>query len=507
MEYVVSREEMQSIDAYTIQEIGIPSMVLMERAAYCVANTIIERVATGTILVVAENGNNGADGVAIARMLLLKGYRVVLVCLRQLAKTTEEFERQLAIYKKLIVKNEMGSLYESIPYGLGDSYRVVVDAIFGVGLTRAVTGVHEETITWMNQLSGWKVAVDQPTGLDATTGQILGCVFQADITITFGYRKRGQLLGFGESVCGDVQVADIGFPEIAAKKIGPKLYMYTNTADAVLPERSTTANKGTYGKVVVFAGSEEISGAAYFCSEAAYRMGCGLVKVVTHRNNRQTLQTLLPEAMIVCYETEEELRIKGMEALQWGTVVVAGPGIGTGSLGECILKMVLLQQSACVVLDADGVTLLGKHKEYLKNRTCKELIITPHIKEFADFAQVKIGDMKEKLLENALLCSEAYDMTVVAKDHHTIVASHKQMAYINSSGNDGMATGGSGDVLAGMIGGLLAQGMKADEAAVNAVYLHGVAGDEAKARYGARGMLASDIIKQIPKVLTKEDLV
>ena len=298
MQYIVTKKEMQAIDAYTMDKIGIPSAVLMERAALSVVEEI-ERlnVSHGRVLIVVEGGNNGGDGLAVGRILLERGYKVDIYYIGGFEKVSQGFQQQWSILHHMGVR-----FRKTIP---NKEYAVIVDGIFGVGLSREVQGVQKKAIEAMNHMDAIKVAIDIPSGIDATTGEVLGTAFYADYTVTFGLKKLGMFFLDGIDACGTVICKPIGFPAQAVAHVKPMIYAYDNSDLDKLPKRVNNSNKGTYGRVAVIAGSKNMSGAAFLCSKAAYSTGAGLVKIYTHESNRTILQSQLPEAVMMTYDDYE----------------------------------------------------------------------------------------------------------------------------------------------------------------------------------------------------------
>lgn len=494
MKYIVDKNEAKKIDAYTIQTLAIPDMVLMERAALAVFQEVKEHAPKNSrCLVVIEGGNNGGDGLAVARLLAEAEYSVTVCYPHIVNRVSEAFNRQLQIVKNLDIT--------VTDYLSNENYDVVIDGMFGVGLSRNVEGEHEKLIEALNQMQGLKIAIDVPSGIDAGTGKTLGIAFWADITVTFGFMKKGLLLLDGAVNAGKVVVADIGFPNKAVQENKPFLYAYDLSDFNRLPKRMINSNKGTYGKVAVIAGSLNVSGAAYFAAKAAYVSGCGLVKVITHACNRVILQTLLPEAMLDTYEDEKGAAFCVEQALHWADVAVIGPGIGTDKVAQTLLETLLNQSKIPMVIDADGLNLLANDTTKLNSKQ-GDVVITPHMKEMERLTGKKVSYLKEHPVEEAVDFTKKYGAICVLKDARTIVSDLEEGAYINVSGNSGMSTGGAGDVLAGVIGSFIAQGLPVGEAARIGVYVHGLAGDAAKKNKNEYSMLANDIIDGISHVLS-----
>ena len=544
MRYLVSGKQAAEIDRHTIEEVGVPQLVLMERAALAVAEetaALIKDRDHDRILVVAESGNNGGDGIAAARILHQRGYSVEVWLLEGLAKQSDAYKKQKELAKKAGVpfvdlsgeagaepgvKTEDESDVQTdaeydVEIGVqsgvrkGHQYSVIMDAIFGVGLTRDVTGVQAQAVTWINarRAEGAKVvAVDIPTGLSSESGEVLGKAVTADRTVTFGFEKVGMLLA--KDAVGTVSIPEIGFflPEEF------RYYTYDRTdVRRLLPSRSREGNKGSFGRVMVVAGSKDMSGAAYLAAEAAYRTGCGLVKVVTHESNRPALQQLLPEAILKTYgdglpSEVYEKSILTEQDMKWADVIILGPGIGTTETALQLTEQILRNAACPVIVDADAINLLADHTKILEETAgSRPLIMTPHMLEMTRLTEKSSHPVREalaRLKKERIAIAEAaarmYGATVVLKDAATFVTEGTAGGYLNSSGNDAMAKGGSGDVLTGVIAGLLAQGLAAPQAARLGVYLHGLAGDTARERLGAYSVIARDLLDSVPDVMRQE---
>lgn len=493
MKYLASAEEMQKIDIFTINEVGIPALVLMERAALTVTEELIKRFdVKADILVVVESGNNGGDGLAVARLLIAMGYHVDIYHIAQIPRESESFTRQ-----KTILHNMGIDILNKMPE---KKYDAVVDAVFGVGLSRPVVGMHQQVIEQINHMECFTLAIDVPSGLNATTGQIEGICIKADLTVTFGLCKSGMMLYPGHQFCGEILIKDIGFPKKVIEQISPVVYTYESADLSKLPARKADSNKGTYGRIAVIAGSSQMSGAASLSAEAAYRMGSGLVKVYTHENNRTILGCNLPEAILMTYsDTESAIRCVE-DAILWGDVILAGPGIGMEDVSHVIIQHLLQTCMKPMILDADGLNIIAEDLELLQNHKA-QVIITPHLKEMSRLTGETVEEVKQNPDKTCMRFANIYDIVCVLKDARTMVSDGTDRLYINTSGNNGMSTAGSGDVLAGMIAGLSGLGMKGAEAARMGVYLHGLAGDHAATVKGQYSMLARDILDGIGHIL------
>jgi NAD(P)H-hydrate epimerase len=326
----------------------------------------------------------------------------------------------------------------------------------------------------------------------------LGTAFNADDTITFSYGKAGQYLWPGSDFSGNVHVMPMGITAASWLDKKPHISVFDEEDLDLLPKRIPHSNKGTYGRLLVIAGSVGMAGASVLCAQAAYRMGCGLVKVVTPEENRLILQTSVPEALLLPYRLklgDGEL----IEALNWADAVVIGPGIGTGITAQHILKVTLANCNVPIVADADALNLLSGNLSLLLTSHTK-IIVTPHLGEMSRLTGKAVAEIQSDLLGTAAGFAKKYGVVCVLKDFHTATAEPQGEINLNLSGNPGMATAGSGDVLSGITGSLLAQGMDYKIAAGLGAYVHGLAGDKAKTACGERALLASDIIQGLKEL-------
>ncbi len=507
MKTLVTGRQMKAVDGWTIEQIGIPSLVLMERAALAVAQEVEARAGKKErIWCACGCGNNGADGVAAARMLHLAGYPVVIVYIGDRERGSQEFKLQASIAERLGIS--LIEFAEFIP-GRCD---VLVDAVFGVGLSRPVAGEYREFLEMLKDAAPrLTVAVDMPSGISSDTGRVMGCALRADVTVTFGWEKLGTALYPGRLYGGQVIVADIGFPGEAVNQApgaqeGIRAFCLDEEDKKELPQRPAYSNKGTFGKVLIAAGSRNMGGAAFLSARAAYRSGAGLVKILTDEANRDFLLTRLPEAILETYEPEdfegqpELMRRLVEECCGWADAVVVGPGLGQSRYAKVLVEMVLTTACTPIIVDADALNLIAANPE-LAGYFTENIIITPHLGEMARLTGKTVEQMKERLPETAAEYAGHYGITCVLKDAATVTALRDGRVCVNKSGNSAMAKAGSGDVLTGVIAGLLAQGMDETLAAPMGVYLHGQAGDLWRRENGAYGLLAGELADCVGKVM------
>ena len=504
MQYLITGDQARAIDSYTIQKSGVPSLVLMERASLAVAEEC-ERMVQGKkdsrILAVCGSGNNGGDGIAAARILFARGYCAQILLGGDPARLSEDCAQQLKIAENFGVP-----VLRSCEMS---AYDILIDAVFGTGLAREVTGRYAQLIGDMN-VSGSRIcAVDIASGVHAETGRILGTAVNAEVTVTFGDKKLGMVLYPGALCCGRIICAEIGF-DPQARKEAELCFLAPEPEDLKrIPKRHPDSHKGSYGKVLTIAGSRNMAGAAAFSGRAAYRTGAGLVTLFTPECNREILQILVPEAVMKTYDEDSGLPGEFSGLMDAASVVVIGPGLGKSPAAEQLVHSVIQQAHCPVVMDADALNILAQHPEWMEEvrkttEDCPDakFILTPHIMELSRLTGDNIQCLKENMIQVCVAFSRNYGVILVAKDARTLVTDGTGCVFVNTSGNDGMACGGSGDVLTGIIAALAAQGSEPLDAARLGVYLHGLAGDEAAKKKGRYGMTASDIAEALPAVMS-----
>lgn len=521
MKYLVGQKRMKEIDAYTIYEIGLPSMVLMERAALKVFEYIRS---TGSkqdsIVAICGVGNNGGDGIAVARLLHGAGFQVAIYMVGNQEYLTEDAKKQLQI--------ATNSGVSIIPTLKLFEYTIIVDAIFGIGLSRPISGEYQEIIEKINERKGscHIISIDIPSGIHADDGKVMEIAVQADTTVTFGFDKIGLHMYPGNEYAGKVILEDIGIPMIAYQELqrrgetSIRTMIYDEADIQRFPKRRDHSNKGTFGTVVVVAGSKNMCGAAYLSAKAALRMGAGLVKIMTVEENRIPLQQLLPEAVLVTYNedslTREHRCNRLMKVISSASAVVVGPGLGQSVEAELILDLVLKTVKVPVIIDADAINLLSKRLnqevgrcdamedriQRLAQILPRQTILTPHMKEFSRLLHQNIPKIIMNFIDTMQKSTYNNNLTYVIKDSITNVIQGNER-YINTTGNHGLATGGAGDVLTGIIAGLKAQSVSSYEAACFGVYLHGLTACEYAKDHGTYSLIASDIIDSIATISKK----
>ena len=486
---------MKAADSYTIREKKIPSLILMERAARTFVETVMERnLDLSNVCVVCGSGNNGGDGFAIARLLLEKGGCVTAVMAGNPDHCTEETLRQMELFRE--AGGTVGNSFEE------GEYSILIDAVFGAGLSRRVEGDYLACIEAMNRSGGVKLAVDVPSGVSTTTGEVATSAFRADLTVSFQCAKLGCVLYPGRDYAGEVTVTDIGVDTSVLEGDREAAYaLEEKDIKIMLPKRRPNSHKGDYGKALIIAGSRGMAGAAYLAALAAYRTGAGLVQIYTPEENRTILQTLLPEAIIRCYDFFDEKEL--LRLLNWADVVSIGSGLGTSDKSRRILQTTLENVQVPCVVDADGLNLLAEHSRYLSRLPHDQFVFTPHMKEMSRIVKKPVEELQRNRMEILTQFTGEARITCVLKDARTCICRQGEHPYVNLSGNAAMAKAGSGDVLAGVITGLIAQGMTCFDGAVLGVYLHGLAGEAAREEKGIYSVLARDLADAVGTVLKR----
>ncbi len=496
MKYIVTAAQMKQYDQNTIERIGIPGMVLMERAALAVAD-VIDAYADGResekqrVLIVAGMGNNGGDGLALARLLAERGYSTEVWSVGNPDKASDQWREQNRILKYYPV--EIGGKPRA------EEYTIIVDALFGVGLDREIAGEYAAAVAFCNERQGFKVAVDIPSGVHGDSGAVLGCAFRADVTVTFGFLKRGLVLYPGREYAGEVLTASIGITERSFLGREPGMFYFDEPLEALLPYRPGSGNKGTFGKVLLIAGNSHMAGAAVLAAKAAYRSGAGMVRVLTAAENRAVLQTAVPEALFGTYEEWEE-------AFLWADMIAIGPGLGKEGEAAQMLARTVRQSDKPLLLDADALNLLSEEENLFQalsgqGAQGREIVITPHVGELSRLTGISVSELKEDLSHYAIEYAARLHGVVVAKDAVTFVCREGKPVCVCMGGNSGMATAGSGDVLTGCLAGLLPQFEENPDRAFHAacvgVYAHADAGARAVRRRGEYACTAGDMAEAL----------
>lgn len=511
--WLVTASEMRSLDQRTIQEAKVRGTVLMERAGIGVVHHLLDSygpVKGKEVVIVCGKGNNGGDGLVVARHLKKKGARLSLIFLSSPKELSHDASimyqrlRKLKGIPRAIIQPTL-STFQAI----GKKANVIVDALLGTGLSSSIREPYESAIKAMNECPAYTVAIDIPSGLDSQTGAVLGQAVKADLTVTFGYPKVGLYVGNAIDHVGQVRLVDIGIPSRYIEDLHPKIQLLTREVVAsTLPERPASAHKGTFGHTGMVSGSPGKTGAPAMASLAALRVGTGLVTVATPQSVSPILEGKLLEAMTAPMPetSSHELGLEALDPLvsfsQNKRALALGPGLGTSEETGTLLRRLLPQVKVPCVLDADALTLLASSPEILSSLASPP-ILTPHPGEMARLLGSSTPQaVNQDRIGVAKSFAQHHGVIMVLKGARTVVAEPGGQIAICPTGNPGMASAGMGDVLTGVIAGLLAQGLTGWEAAISGVYIHGLAGDLAAESVGQPGLLARDVLQALSQTLT-----
>jgi NAD(P)H-hydrate epimerase len=480
----------------------------MENAGRQVVSAIeaaYEDLASGTVAVLCGRGNNGGDGFVVARTLHQRGIAVDVFLLGAVADVRGDARANLEILGRLgITVVEITNEQEwELHFSEIAASALVVDAIFGTGLKQPLSGLFVTVAADLNGVSTPVVAIDLPSGLSADTPQLVGDAIDATLTVTLAAPKLPLVLPPAERHAGDLVIADIGIPAAVVEELdGPQIEILTRElVRGMVPARHPESHKGDYGRVLVVAGSVGKSGAAHLAARAALRSGAGLVTVATPRSCLAVVAALGAEYMTepLAETAGGAIDASALEAVLAlpAEVIALGPGIGTSPETRGFVHGLLERASAPLVIDADGLNAFVDDPDRLQGRDGLDVIITPHPGELSRLTGLSIEEVQQNRLEVARSFATRHHLHVVLKGHRTLVASPDGAVAINLTGNPGMASGGTGDVLTGVIAGWFAQLLDAEAAARLGVYLHGAAGDLAEADEGETALLAGDIVERL----------
>jgi hydroxyethylthiazole kinase-like uncharacterized protein yjeF len=508
-------DQMRQLDQTAIEEYGIPGIVLMENAGRGTVAAIRREFGEPsgrTVTILVGPGNNGGDGLVIARHLHQLGALPRLILLAP-DKLTGDAAVNLAIVRKLGLPEQTldaGADLAPIRNVLHHSW-LAVDAIFGTGLKREVGGRFAAIIKLLNELPVPVAAVDIPSGLDADSGHPLGTCIQADLTVTFALAKPGLVTDPGRQLVGRLEVVDIGIPPAAVRKMEISTELLTpGLVRPWLPPRPPAAHKGTFGHLLAVAGSEGKTGAAILCGHGALRAGTGLVTLCVPEKVNPVFETVLTEAMTIPLPAGGQGRhsIEDYDAIaeaaQGKQALVVGPGLGTATQTAALVRRLYGECRLPMVVDADGLNILAADRQTIGNPGGPR-ILTPHPGEMSRLNGRTTKEIQADRLAVAADFARKHGVVLVLKGADTVIAAPNGRLAVNSTGNAGMATGGMGDVLTGIIGGLLAQGLELWQAACLGVYAHGAAGDRLAAAAAPFGFLAGELARELPAALAHLD--
>lgn len=507
---ILTAEAMREVDRTAIEELGIPSLVLMENAAIGVVDAIGEIYEDAeSAAIFCGPGNNGGDGLAIARHLAVRGYDVEVFLAAGRRGMRGDAEVQLGICRRQGLAIQDVATEDDVVEALERAREmdVIVDALFGIGLSSPLEGVLADLVEGLNDLPLPRVSVDLPSGLHGSRPDPLGPHIRADLTVTFAAAKLAHVLPPASEAVGDLVVADLGIPpelvEGAGEEGGALYLLAPEELADLLPERDPEAHKGDYGHVLIVAGSPGKGGAAILATRAAVRAGAGLVTAAVPEPILDVVDLGSIESMTLPLPASGSGQIAGpaagrvLQAASGKAVLAMGPGLGQdGETAEAI-RTIALEVPLPLVLDADGINAFAGRAGELADREY-ETVLTPHPGELGRLLGITTAEVQADRIGAARRAASETGAVVVLKGHRTLVATPEGELHINPTGNPGMASGGTGDVLTGLIAGLLAQDLGALDAARLGVYLHGSAGDLVAAEYGEVSLAAGDLVKVLP---------
>lgn len=476
--FVLTNAEMKEVERVAIEDKGIPSLILMENAARGAVEVILSHNPKN-VIVFSGKGNNGGDGLAIARMLITNGIKTKIVFIGEKEKATPDCKTNLDILE---------AYSANIVYDIDnieiEKYDLVVDALIGTGLSRKLSDKYIEIVNLINK-GKFIVSIDCPTGVNSDNGNDYGISVNANITVTFHLPKIGLLLYPAYSHIGNLVVKNIGAPYIS----NHNAFVLDNPS-ALLPKRYAYSNKGTYGKALFISSCDTMAGAAVINGTSAYKTGCGLVNICSTPHVISVIHNTLPEAVTTYRENIN---------IDYGNVIAIGSGLGVSDESKNIVDYTLKNAKVPIIADADALNIIAENED-LKKYTS---VITPHLKEMSRLTGLEVSHIKENIVAVAKDYALKYNTVVVLKDAHTVIVSPDGRICINITGTSAMSKGGSGDSLTGVITGLMAQGLNSFDASCLGAYINGKAGEIAEKKSSSYSVLALDVSKAIPKAINE----
>lgn len=469
---------------------GVSMYTLMERAGAAVFSVVRQCYSTtARLLILAGRGNNGGDAYVVARLAQEQGMRVDLCEFSQSGQLSEDATRAR---ERWLAVGGRATLWNDLKLSRID---VVIDGLLGTGITGDVKAPYFDIIQQINNSALPVIAIDVPSGLHADTGAICGVAMAAQHTVTFVGIKSGLVTGQGKQFTGELHFESLGIGDEFQRLADSKGRVFDFRQLRKLPKRATYSHKGTYGKLLCIGGNRGMPGSIRMTAEAAMRCGAGLVKVFCHQENQSMIANGRPELML---ESAEE---KLLETLHWCSAIVIGPGLGANDWAIRVLKVTLdhaLEKHKPIVLDADALNVYSRNRKFILPKHLS--IITPHPAEAARILQSSVAEVEKDRFGKVRELSNQFDCVALLKGPGSLVASQGNL-WVCKNGNPGMATAGMGDVLSGVLGALLSQGMGLRLTAVYGMCLHSYAADLASAEYGERGLLASDLFPWLRKLV------
>ncbi|KOA74363.1 carbohydrate kinase [Clostridium botulinum] len=489
---IVTAQKMRDIDRFSIENIGIPSMVLMENAALKVLKNIDMNV-LNSFTIICGNGNNGGDGLALARHLSVLKKQVDIFIIGSEDTLSKDCENNYKILCNMNINVSFIKAAEDIEFIRRSIERrdIVIDAIFGTGLSREIKGIHKEVIFCINKVASYVIAIDIPSGLNSDTGEILGCCVKASKTISFQFYKKGFLNYESFKYIGELIVENIGIPKSVTKNFFIHDYLIEKESiKNIIPIRANYLHKGDFGRTTIVAGSVGFTGAAYISTQAAVRCGSGLVTLCCPEKIQDILSNKLVESMTISFKDKGKLN----DILKKSDSIAVGPGMGNNEGTLKILGDIIRYTDSPIVIDADAINVLKDNLQILKEKNNK-IVLTPHVGEMSRITGIPVDTINKNRMDIARQFAKEYDIIVLLKGYNTIITDGIN-TMVNTTGNSAMASGGMGDCLTGIIAALMSQGLEAFEAAYVGTYIHGYSGDKlSKNRFCVN---ATHILEELP---------
>ncbi|MEA1981284.1 MAG: NAD(P)H-hydrate dehydratase [candidate division Zixibacteria bacterium] len=505
---LVTSEQMRNIDREAIDIKKIPSLELMENAGRGIAQAIIQslfyNINNRKVIIFCGKGNNGGDGFVVGRYLFQAGCEVTIYYPSPENKLSVDASENCNKAKKLNINMHEIDSIDSLPNNLAADF--IIDAVFGNGFAGAPRGLLGDMIEYINSQNITTIAIDMPSGLNADNGQYEGCVVQADYTFTLALPKLGMYVSPGRELSGEIQIIPIGIPDDVIENFNLKTdLLTTQKISSLLPSRKPDGHKGDFGKILCIAGSSGLTGAAILTAKTALRSGCGLVKVACPHSILPTIASSVTEATLAPMPDVKKnghLALRGLgqllELANEHDSIIIGPGLGQHYETKELVKRFVARCDKPMIIDADGLNALVKFTKILKEKRTR-CVLTPHPGEFFRLTGNKVADDIQKRIAQASSFAKEYGVVLVLKGSPTLIADTDGKVALNPTGNNGMATGGSGDVLSGIIGTLLGQSVSAFDSACGAVYIHGLSGDFGTEEIGARSLISGDLVDYLPE--------
>lgn len=483
----------RALDNYMINQLGQPGYMLMENAAAAVSDELL-LMKSAPVLILCGKGNNGGDGIALYRRLVMQDVEVEIVFFSDPKSLTGDAGLNFNIIKAVgLPFHVVNTVDEFTDVFCSKRFTIVVDALFGTGLSKNITGLYADVIQIVNDADVYRLAIDIPSGIHADSGCVMGTAFRADKTVTFQTIKRGHVLFPGREYTGELSIKPIGVLDAKYRFFTDEFMLNDNDIKSLLPKRPPNTHKGDNGRALLIAGSELMPGAAVMSALAAVRSGTGLLKVMCSENASGAINVRVPEAMTIPWNDLTLDTLK--DAIKWATAVAIGPGLGNSIEIADVIEIVL-EANKPTIIDADGINAISRNPA-LYEKLHESVILTPHPGEMQRLTGISVQEITDKPYFTASTFAQKFNTNLLLKGATSIIAMPDGRICYNTTGNPGLAKGGSGDVLTGIILAFVSQGLDIAEAAITGAYIMGKAADRAAECFGERSMTPVDVINSI----------